>query len=102
MAEIIKFGDGRNNSKGKLERKVDLTQKITETVGFLMNLRVSDPRSYDPENIAERRKAIQAWSNDDLREAIMTGNELKWKEKPSWYHAVLSELNSRVNKRPEK
>jgi hypothetical protein len=103
MGDVIKFGGRREQpaNREKIKRP-NLASKTLETANFLMALRESDPRSYEAENIAERREIFKelAWSDDALREEIMRGNKLTWTEKPSWYHAVLEELRERQRSSP--
>lgn len=95
MADIIKFPGPKRLSKEQLRERINFSKRFTDTLFFLNNLVKTDSDTHNPKNIAERRKTLEEWSDDDLKREILTGDGLKWKEKPSWYFAVIEELNHR-------
>lgn len=77
----------------------DLAKKGVKSVQVTsMNLRTfldSLKGFVSPLNIAERKKGLADFSDDDLREMLFEGTELQWKEKPAFYRALLEIINER-------
>lgn len=73
----------------------DIVSALMPTVLYLTALKNSDPRSFNLANIAQRRDMLAKLSNESLERELQDGNELSWKQKPSWYHALIAEIRSR-------
>ena len=55
----------------------------------------TDRNAYNPVNIMERKKILAEFTDDDLKQAIVSGAKFKWKQHPSQYHAIIEELTNR-------
>ena len=74
----------------------ELTHKhLEEMLQFLISLRNSDPRSYNEANITERQKGLKGREDAVLLNSIAKSSRLRWKEKPSYYHALVREIQDR-------
>jgi len=93
MGEILEFKPSENE---KREFDKSLNQHIfTEMLIFLTELKKTDPRSYDLENIEIRKADLTKSSDEDLFTRINDSNKDDWKKHPSYYHALIAEIKSR-------
>ena len=101
MAEIIRGRfSGKEQPKPTPETKEDiavaLMSKQSEMLVFLSELGGTDKAAYYHKESSDLRKTtLKDWSNDDLKNKMLSGNELDWKKDPQWWYAIEQELQDR-------
>jgi hypothetical protein len=94
MAEIIRFPGARKEHVPNADQTKN-DEKLTHLLEFLTVLLKTDPRWNNEENIELRRKGLIGFKDGDLWALVNRSNTLQWREKPSYYAAVIEELKRR-------
>lgn len=118
MAEIFKFPEGGRRSEQPKAQTAKSPESTDEDRGDLLRMLVERMQesghesvmlsciaiesalnslrgAYNAASIAQRRQGLKAFTDDEIRDMVLSSTEINWTEKPSYYYALIDEAKER-------
>lgn len=102
MAEIVKFPGGKKEQPRSELAERGGDERLTLMLRFLTTLAKSDPSWVNRQNKDLRQEGLEKSKDEELWSMVNKSDEVQWKEKPSFYSALVFELKKRglIGKKP--